>query len=117
MTMKRIIMMMTVALVSVIAMAKDIKTMVITPQPRLVCENCENKVKGNLRFVKGVKEITTNLDKQTIEVKYDADKTSEEKILTALSKIGYTPKCEGTKCEGTDGSCCKSQEAKSCCKE
>ena len=53
------------------------------------CENCENKIKNNLRFEKGVKEITTSVDNQTVTVKYDADKTTPDKIQQGFKKFGY----------------------------
>lgn len=72
--------------------AKDIKTVIFTTQPQMFCQNCENKVKGNLRYEKGVKEIQTSLEDQKVTVKYDADKTSPEKLQKAFSKFGYTAK-------------------------
>lgn len=55
----------------------------------MYCENCENKIKGNLRFEKGIKEIVTHIDAQTVTIKYDADKTSEEKLLKGFEKFDY----------------------------
>lgn len=48
-----LLMLLTVVAVS----AKDIKTVILTTNPELECGKCENKVKENLRFVKGVKDI------------------------------------------------------------
>lgn len=81
--------MMVMLMVSVMTFAKDIKTVVYTTSPQMHCENCENKIKGNLRFEKGVKEIKTNIEDQTVTVKYDADKTSPEKIQKGFEKFGY----------------------------
>ena len=72
------------------ASAKDIKTVVLTPTPQMHCENCENKVKTNLKFVKGVKSIKTSVEKQTITVEYDAEKTNVDKIQESLKKAKYT---------------------------
>lgn len=69
--------------------AKDIKTAVFTTQPQIHCSNCENKIKGNLKFEKGVKDIVTNLEDKTITIKYDADKTSVEKLIEAFAKIDF----------------------------
>jgi periplasmic mercuric ion binding protein len=56
------IMTVTAMLVFAISMfAKDIKTVVFTTLPQMHCENCENKIKGNLRFEKGIKQITTSV--------------------------------------------------------
>lgn len=72
--------------------AKDIKTVVFTTTPQMHCENCENKIKNNVRFVKGVKTIVTSIEAQTVTITYDADKTSPEKISQGFAKIGYTVK-------------------------
>lgn len=80
---------MAVAL-SATAVAKDIKTIVLTPSPAMSCENCENKIKGNLRFEKGVKEVKTDLKNQEVVIVYDADKNSEEAIVSSFSKFGYS---------------------------
>ena len=77
-------------LCSTVALAKDIKTLVVTTTPQMHCENCEKKIQSNVRFVKGVKAIVTNLEKQTVSIKYDADKTSTEAIVAAFKKIGFS---------------------------
>ena len=69
--------------------AKDIKTVVFTTQPQMHCASCENRIKGNVRFVKGVKQIETNVERQTVTIQYDAEKTSPEKIKEGFKKIGY----------------------------
>ena len=69
--------------------AKDIKTLKVTTTPQMHCESCENKIKDNLRFEKGMKKIETDIPSQTITITYDADKNTEEAIIKALGKIGY----------------------------
>ncbi len=69
--------------------AKDIKTVVFTTQPIMHCENCENKIKGNMRFEKGVKKIETNIEKQEVTITFDAEKTNAEKLKNAFQKFGY----------------------------
>lgn len=103
-------------LMCIAATAKDIKTMIVTPSPKMVCENCENKIKGNLRFEKGVKNIETNLTAQTITITYDGDKTSEEKLSKALNEIGYTATSSCCKKEAGQG-CCKKEATQNCCKK
>ena len=76
-------------LLSMSIQAKDIKTVVVTTQPQMHCENCEKKIKGNLRFEKGVKKIETNIDKQQVTITYDADKTKQEAIVKSFDKFGY----------------------------
>ena len=40
------------------------------------CENCERKVKNNIKFEKGVKEFSTDLKTKTVSITYDAEKTA-----------------------------------------
>lgn len=89
--MKRIFtLLLTLGIGSACAMARDIKVLVVTPTPQMHCNNCEVKIKNNLRFEKGVKDIVTSLDNQTVTIKYDADKTSPALLLKAFEKFGYT---------------------------
>ena len=74
---------------SVALLAKDIKTVVVTTQPQMHCENCEKKIKGNLRFEKGVKQIECNIDEQRVTITYDGDKTNSESIIKSFQKFGY----------------------------
>lgn len=68
---------------------KDIKTVVLKTQPEMHCTGCEKKIKDNIRFEKGIKSITTNLDNKTITIEYDADKTNIENIIEGFKKIKY----------------------------
>lgn len=93
------------AIAAVSATAKDIKTLVVTTQPIMHCASCEEKIKSNLRFERGIKKIETNVDKQRVVITYDADKNTPEKIIKAFNKFGYTA-------TEASGDCCKKQEAK-----
>ena len=74
---------------SVALFAKDIKTVVLKTQPEMHCTGCEKKIKENIRFEKGVKSITTNLDDKTITIEYDAEKTNVQNIIDGFKKINY----------------------------
>ena len=79
-------------LTATVALAKDIKTVVLTTNPEMHCENCEKKIKSNLRFEKGVKVIETDLRTKTVTIKYDADKTTVDNIIKGFKKIKYEAK-------------------------
>lgn len=55
----------------------------------LHCENCVKKVQENIAFEKGVKDLKVSLDDQTVAVKYDSGKTSEQALKAAIEKLGY----------------------------
>lgn len=122
--MRKNIIMAVLAMASMSIFAKDIKTMVVTTTPVMHCESCENKIKDNLRFEKGIKKIETNVPNQTVTITYDADKNTSEKIISAFGKFGYEAKsvqaekkcCGKTKsCENKTGECQKA--AGDCCKK
>lgn len=79
------------------ASAKDIKTVVLTTTPQMHCSGCENRIKENLKYVKGIKGIETSVKDQSVKVEYDADKTSVEKIKASLKKINFEAKEKDTK--------------------
>lgn len=55
------------------------------------CHSCEKKIKDNIRFEKGVTGIKVDLNAQTVQITYKADKTNEENLSAALTKLGFKP--------------------------
>ncbi|MCM1076584.1 MAG: cation transporter [Bacteroides sp.] len=64
-------------------------TAVFNVESKMSCQNCENKIKSNLRFEKGIKSIDTSLAEQTVKVVYNPKKTNVEEIKKGFAKIGY----------------------------
>jgi len=87
--MKRSILFIGLCLLAVTGFARNIKTVVVTTTPQMHCEECENRVKTNLIKVAGVEGITTSLVAQTVTVKYDADKISEENLIKSFKTFEY----------------------------
>lgn len=78
-----------VALFSITAvLAKDLRTIVFKVD-QMECGNCENKVKSNIKFEKGVKEFSTDLKTRTVTIVYDAEKTNAEKLQAGFKKFKY----------------------------
>lgn len=124
--MKKIMTIMAMLVFAISMFAKDIKTVVFTTVPQMHCENCENKIKGNLRFEKGIKDIKTSVPDQKVTIQYDADKTNPENIAKGFAKIGYEAtvingEAQKAGCDKNGGckGCCKSKEANNggCCKK
>jgi len=88
--MKHIVLFLVAMFMAITTFAKDIKTLVVTTTPKMHCESCENKIKNNLRFEKGVKSIETNIENQTVTIVYDAEKTNEDTLIGAFAKFNYT---------------------------
>ena len=64
-------------------------TLVVTTNPQMHCENCEKKIKSNIRFVKGTKKIDTSVKEQYVTIIYDSKKASYKDFVAAFKKIGY----------------------------
>lgn len=59
---------------------------------QMSCKNCQAKIEKNIAFEKGVTDLKCDLETQTVEVTYKADKTTPEAIAKGFEKIGYTVK-------------------------
>ncbi|MBR1389298.1 MAG: cation transporter [Prevotella sp.] len=99
--------------VAAVCNAKDIKTVVLNTAPEMHCSSCENKIKSNIKFEKGIKDIQTNLTDKTVTITYDADKTNVEKIIAGFKKIDYVATVAGSEAaapqaEEKQGGCCGS---------
>ena len=64
-------------------------TLVVTTTPEMHCEGCENKIKKNIRFVKGTKKIETSVPQQSVTIIYDGRKATYADFEAAFRKIGY----------------------------
>ena len=87
--MKKHLLLIALLLFAIVGVAKDIKTVRLTTTPQMHCEKCENRVKQGLIKVNGVQGITTSLVAQTVTVKYDADKISEENLIKSFATFNY----------------------------
>ena len=67
-------------------------TLVVTTQPQMHCINCEKKIKSNIRFVKGTKNIETSVDDQKVTIVYDSKKATFADYVEAFNKICYEKK-------------------------
>lgn len=92
--MKRIITIVLIALLtfSVSAVAgprKKAELKEVTFVVHLHCENCVRKVVENVSFERGVKDLKVSMETQTVYVKYDVAKTSEETLKKSIESLGY----------------------------
>ena len=79
-----------IAMLSLSAFAQTkADTLVVTTTPKMHCEGCENKIKKNIRFVKGTKKIETSVPQQSVTIIYDGRKATYADFEAAFRKIGY----------------------------
>lgn len=65
--------------------AKD--TLVV--KASIECETCKKTLENGLRFEKGIKLATVDVEAKTVTVIYNTDKTNPVEIRKAISKLGY----------------------------
>ena len=53
------------------------------------CAACQVRVEKSVRKLDGVKDVSVNLLKNTMEVEYDEISLSESGIVSAVEKAGY----------------------------
>ena len=102
--MKKQILFLAICLVALVGVAKDLKTVYVTTEPKMTCENCENKIKKYIRFERVLHNIQTSLGCQIVTIVYDAEKTDTIKLAKAFDKIKYKIK---TVPESQVDDCCK----------
>ena len=117
--MKQIIMLAVALFLTIAARASEGKpildTLVVTTTPQMHCENCEKKIKQNIRFVKGVKRIDISVEEQRVTIIYDKAKATYDDFVKAFQRIGYeicVPKQEDTAPETGNSGC---HRGGSCC--
>ena len=70
------------------AAAKDLQKVVFKVE-QMICVNCEAKVKRNIPYEKGVKNMKTDVENHTVTVTFDADVTNVANLQTGFAKFGY----------------------------
>ena len=86
---KKVVATFVVALLSAtVVLAKDFRT-VVFKVVQMECQNCERKVKSNIKFEKGLKELSTDVKSQTVTITYDAEKTDVKKLQAGFKRFKY----------------------------
>lgn len=77
------------ALAILTSVAMFAKKQTLTFNVSMDCENCKKKIEKNIAFEKGVKDMKVNLPEKTVEVTFDDEKTTSDKLIAAFKKLGY----------------------------
>ena len=56
------------------------------------CNSCKAKIEKNMAFEKGIKDVNVDLETKVATLKFKTEKTSPEKLLAAVQKLGYKAK-------------------------
>ena len=90
--MRKFLSLAVMALVSAHVMAAEpaqSDTLVVSTTPVMHCQKCENKIKSNVRFVRGTRRIETSVPNQTVTIIFDGRKATYQDYEEAFRKIGY----------------------------
>jgi len=58
--------------------------------PDMTCSNCAMKLESLEDTLDGVKEINASYHKLTMIIEYDESKLTDEQVIAAVKKKGYT---------------------------
>lgn len=86
--MKKLLMSM-ILMVSAVMLWAEKTTGYFTLVNHQLCESCEKKIMGTLRFEKGVSKVNFSRERNEIYVIYNSDKTDRNKIIKAIKKSGF----------------------------
>ena len=53
------------------------------------CNTCKKTLENDMKFEKGVESVNYDIETQILTVVYKPEKTTPEKVKTAVTKIGY----------------------------
>lgn len=56
----------------------------------LDCENCAKKIRENVSFEKGVKDLSVDVPTKTVEIQFDSLKTDTLKLRKSINSLGYS---------------------------
>jgi len=61
----------------------------VTIKSSIVCDMCKTTIEEGLAYEKGIKRILVDVQANTIFVKFNEEKISEEEIKKKISELGY----------------------------
>lgn len=87
---KATLMILGIALATMNISAQEVKkedTIII--KTSAVCGDCKERIENEMSFEKGVKAVNLDLKTKDLTITYRPEKTTPEKLRTAVTKIGY----------------------------
>lgn len=61
-------------------------------QTDLHCEKCAEKIRENISFEKGVRDLKIDVPTKEVEILFDSNKTDTLALKKAINKLGYDAK-------------------------
>jgi len=69
--------------------AKTPKTETVVFSVKMDCESCLNKIKKQLAYEKGVKDLYLSLADDIVAIKFTPAKTDKEKLMAVIKKLEF----------------------------
>lgn len=90
--MHRIFVFLVAVMMSTALWAKNEKTLVVTPTPKVTTQATEKKIASRLRQLDGTKKVSTDRENQEVTIVFDDEKRSTKDYLDTFKKMGYSVK-------------------------
>lgn len=109
-----------VALALVFAMSFDAsaKSEQLSLNADMHCGSCKTKIEKTLKTLDGIEKTDINVEAKTVNLTYDSDKISKDKIVSTISDLGYNAsEAKACSTEKKDAKCSTAEKTngKSCC--
>ncbi len=69
--------------------AQEKKVEIIKIKTSAVCSQCKDRIEQGMAYVKGIRDVTLDIDSKIATIKYSTSKTTPGDIRKAISKLGY----------------------------
>ena len=70
--------------------AEKKKKETVTYLVSMTCENCQQRIESNIPYEKGVTDLKVDLPNKLVTIEYRTDKTTADKLKTAIKEMGFT---------------------------
>lgn len=101
------------ALVFAVTFDASAKSEKLTLNTNMHCGSCKTKIENSIKTMDGIEKSEVNLENKTVNLTYNTDKVSQDKIVKAIVDLGFS--ADVAKADAKAGaSCSTDKDAKSC---
>ncbi|MGL4364006.1 MAG: heavy-metal-associated domain-containing protein [Bacteroidales bacterium] len=68
---------------------KSNEAIIILQSEKIDCHSCKAKIEKTIPFEKGVEDLSVDIKRKSVTIKYRTDKTDVDLLQKSLEKIGY----------------------------
>lgn len=104
------------AVVFAVTFDASAKSEKLTLNTNMHCGSCKTKIENSIKTMDGIEKSEVNLENKTVNLTYNTDKVSQDKIVKAIVDLGFSADVAkaDAKAVKAGASCSTDKDAKSC---